>query len=59
MFAEVRLDLTQVGADGKNYDPSEWFIAPRKAINQAITMIESGEILNVRYDANEERFVEG
>lgn len=59
VFAEVRLDLTQVGADGKNYDPSEWFVAPRKAINQAITMIESGEILNVRYDANEERFVEG
>lgn len=56
VFAEVRLDLTQVGADGKNYDPSEWFVVPRKAINRAITMITSGEIERFKYDAGTETF---
>jgi Meiotically up-regulated gene 113 len=28
VFAEVRLDLTQVDRKGRNYDPAEWFIAP-------------------------------
>ncbi|MEY9851428.1 hypothetical protein ABH923_001106 [Leifsonia sp. EB41] len=50
VFAEVRLDLTQVDRKGRNYDPSEWFIAPRNVINQAINMIISGEITDYVYD---------
>lgn len=51
VFAEVRLDLTQIDRKGRNYDPSEWFVVSRKVINQAITMIMSGEIVDYVYDA--------
>jgi hypothetical protein len=58
VFAEVRLDLTQVDRKGRNYDPTEWFVAPRKVINQAINMIMSGEIVGCVYDAQLKKLVE-
>ncbi len=58
VFAEVRLDITQIDRKGRNYDPSEWFVVPRKVINQAITMIMSGEIVHYVYDASEQALVE-
>lgn len=58
VFAEVRLDLTQVDRKGRNYDPSEWFVVPRKVINQAINMIMSGEIVDYVYDKALRRLVE-
>jgi len=50
VFADVRLDLTQVDRKGRDYDPSEWFIVPRDVINQAVAMIMSGEITDYVYD---------
>ncbi|MDN3455359.1 GIY-YIG nuclease family protein [Rhodococcus sp. APC 3903] len=58
VFAEVRLDISQIDAKGHTYDPSEWFIAPINVINQAITMIMSGEIVDYVYDAAAQRLVE-
>ena len=58
VFAEVRLDLTHVDKKGRNYDPSEWFVVPYDVINQAVTMIMSGEITNYVYDKAERRLVE-
>lgn len=58
VFAEVRLDITQIDRKGRDYDPSEWFIAPRKVINQAIAMIMSGEIVDYVYDPATQRLVE-
>lgn len=58
VFAEVRLDLTQVDRKGRNYDPSEWFVVPYDVINQAVTMIMSGEITNYVYDKADRRLVE-
>lgn len=58
VFADVRLSLTQVDLKGRNYDPSEWFIAPRKVINQVINMIISGEITDYVYDSVSQRLVE-
>lgn len=58
VFADVRLDVTQINGSGRAYDPSEWFIVPRKVINQAITMIMSGEIIDYVYDAASQRLVE-
>jgi hypothetical protein len=58
VFAEVRLDITQIDRKGRNYDPSEWFIVPRSVINQAINMIMSGEIVGYVYDPLNQRFVE-
>jgi hypothetical protein len=57
VFAEVRLNLTQVDGKGRDYDPSEWFVVPRNVINQAIGMIMSGEIVDYVYDPTTQRLV--
>lgn len=58
VFAEVRLDLTQADPKGRAYDPSEWFVAPRNVIDQAIELIMSGDIVNYLYDRVAQRLVE-
>lgn len=55
VFADVRLDLTQIDRKGRDYDPSEWFVAPRDVINKAIAMIMSGEITAYVYDRASQR----
>lgn len=57
VFAEVRLDLTQVDAAGRDYDPTEWFLVPRDAINQAVAMIMSGEITDYEFDRASKQLV--
>lgn len=57
VFADVRLDLTQIDAKGRGYDPSEWFVVPINVINQAIAMIMSGEITSFEYDQTAQRLV--
>ncbi|MGO2113114.1 MAG: GIY-YIG nuclease family protein [Pseudoclavibacter sp.] len=57
VFADVRLDLTQVDRKGRDYDPSEWFVVPLDVINQAVAMIMSGEITEYHYDRSTERLV--
>lgn len=58
VFADVRLDLTQVNKEGRDYDPSEWFVVPLHVINQAVAMIMSGEITDYVYDNEREKLVE-
>ncbi len=58
VFAEVRLEITQIDTKGRECDPSEWFVVPLNVINQAITMIMSGEIVSYVYDASVQRLVE-
>lgn len=58
VFVDVRLDLTQVDQKGHGYDPSEWFVVPRDVINQAVSMIMSGEITDYEYDKVQQRLVE-
>jgi hypothetical protein len=55
VFADARLHMTQIDAKGRNYDPSEWFVVPRKIIDQAIMLIMSGEIIHYHYNAAERR----
>jgi len=57
VFAEVRLDITQIDRKGRDYDPSEWFVVPRNVINQAISMIMSGEIVDYVYDSERQALV--
>jgi hypothetical protein len=57
VFAEVRLNLTQIDRDGRDYDPSEWFVVPRNVIDQAITLIMSGKIVDYMYDSAAKQFV--
>ena len=51
VFADVRLDITQIDGKGRAYDPSEWFIVPQNVIDQAVDLIISGEIVSYSYDA--------
>ncbi|MDJ0334899.1 GIY-YIG nuclease family protein [Salinibacterium sp. G-O1] len=55
VFAAVRLNLTQIDRKGRDYDPSEWFVAPRTVIDQVVELIVSGEIVNYDYDAQTQR----
>ena len=57
VFAAVRLDLTQIDRKGRDYDPSEWFVVPRDAINLAVAMIVSGEIVDYVYDPLSQQLV--
>lgn len=57
VFADVRLDLTQIDRKGRDYDPSEWFVVPRDVINQAVAMIMSGEIVDYTYDKVQKKLV--
>lgn len=50
VFADVRLDLSQVGEDGQRSDPSEWFLVPLPAIDQAVRLIMSGDIVDFVYN---------
>jgi hypothetical protein len=43
---------------GIKHTPREWFIVPLEAIEQAITLIMSGEIVNYRYDKESEVIME-
>jgi hypothetical protein len=58
IFAEVRLDVSQVDRWGRDYDAAEWFVVPRAVIDQAIGLIESGAIVRYIYDANVKKLVE-
>jgi hypothetical protein len=51
VFADVRLNINQVGADGRRYDSTEWFEVPLPVIDQAIELITSGDIVDYLYDA--------
>lgn len=52
VFAEKRLRLSQVGKDGRVYEPSEWYSVPLQVINHAIDLITSGDIVDYEYDAD-------
>lgn len=56
VFAEVRLDVTQIDATGKSYDPSEWFVVPIHIIDQAVEMIATGDITDFVYDKAAQEF---
>lgn len=50
VFAEVRLDVSQVGKDGRRYEPSEWYVVPLEVIDHAVSLIASGDIVDFVYD---------
>ena len=57
IFADVRLDVTQIDKDGRSYDPSEWFVVPRAVIDRVVRLIISGEIVHYRYDVMSRKLV--
>lgn len=55
VFAEVRLNITQIDRKGRDYDPSEWFVVPLPVIDQAVELIISGGIVDYVYDRDTAR----
>jgi hypothetical protein len=58
VFAEVRLDVSQVDRWGRDYDASEWFVVPRDVIDRAIELIISGDIVRYAYDPTTQQLIE-
>ena len=56
-FAEACLNLDIFDADGKRYTPREWFIAPLHVIETAVQLLINGEIVNYRYDSQQQAIV--
>lgn len=51
IFAEVRLEISQTGVDGRTYDVREWFQVPLSVIRKAAELITNGEIIDYTFDA--------
>jgi len=49
-FANACLNLDVHGICNKRYSPREWFVAPLHAIESAVEMLISGDIVKYRYD---------
>jgi len=56
-FGAACLNIDITGNDGRRYSPREWFIAPLHIIEQAVKLIESGEVVKYRYDSNREEII--
>ena len=53
----MRLDISQIDRMERDYDPSEWFVAPLTVIDQAIDLIISGGIVGYVYDSQAQKLV--
>ena len=53
-FGHTCLEIDVFDNTGIRHTPREWFIVPMEVIEQAITLIISGEIVNYRYDKENE-----
>ena len=53
-FGNTCLEVDVFDNKGKRHTPREWFIVPLEAIEQAISLIISGEIVKYRYDKESE-----
>ena len=56
-FGHTCLEIDVFDHKGIRHTPREWFIAPLEAIEQAISLLVSGEIVNYRYDKENEVIV--
>ena len=57
-FGHTCLEIDVFDEKGIRHTPREWFIVPIEAIEQAIALIISGEIVNYRYDKEEEKILQ-
>lgn len=56
-FGKACLSIDIFDKNGNRHTPREWFIAPLKIIEQAIELIISGNIINYRYDSENEEIL--
>lgn len=56
-FGNTCLEVDVFDEKGRRHTPREWFIAPLNIIEQAISLIIKGDIINFRYDPINEQIV--
>jgi len=56
-FGSSCLNIDIYDDSGKRFVPREWFIAPLEVIEQAVSLIINGGILNYRYDVENQQIV--
>lgn len=56
-FAQVCLDIDLYDKTENRYIPREWFVAPLKIIDEVILLIQNGNIINYKYDTENQKIV--
>lgn len=56
-FAETCLNLDIFDSEGKRHTPREWFVVPLRVIETAVKLLINGEIVNYRYDSQQQEIV--
>lgn len=56
-FGAVRLNIDVYDHQGNRHSPREWFVAPLKVIEEAVSLITSGKIVDFRYDAEAQTII--
>ena len=57
IFADAKVELTIIDSSGKVYTPSEWYSVPLLPIEQAVGMLQSGDIVDYHYSKDTQTIV--
>ena len=57
IFSEAAIDLEIIDKNGRKYKPLEWYSVPLPVINQAINLLQSGEITDYAFDLRSQKLV--
>jgi len=57
IFADAKVNLTIINAKGNEYTPSEWYSVPLLPIEQAVNMLQNGDIVDYHYDKELQQIV--
>lgn len=58
IFGSAQVDVGVSGLDGNYYSAIEWYSVPLSVINEAIALIDSGEIIDYHYNPDIQKLVE-
>jgi hypothetical protein len=58
IFGSAQIDVGVTGLDGNYYSAIEWYSVPISVINEAIALIDSGEIKDYHYSPSIQKLVE-
>lgn len=57
IFADAKVELSIIDSNGREYTPSEWYSVPQIAIEQAVNMLQNGDIVDYHYDKVSQQIV--
>lgn len=57
IFSDAKVDLKIIDKNGREYTPSEWYSVPLLAIEQAVNMLQNGDIVDYHYDKDVQQII--